>query len=97
MNGEFTLRNDVYKTVSQDGRHWTYRYMPSGFVFKAERVDDKFKLTSCEGGQLAFRCRRYFVPTIATRSMLVVPVTPKGTPPVITTRSPVAAKPSSRA
>ena len=32
--------------------------------------------------------------TIATRSILVVPATPSGMPPVITTRSPAAAKPS---
>src|SRR5262249_19526931 len=44
------------------------------------------------GGSI--RCVHHFAPTTATRSMLVVPVTLSGTPPVITTCSPLVAKPS---
>ena len=48
VNGYLSSRTDLYQTLSQGGKKWTYRYPRLGFVYSAERVDDSFKLFSCE-------------------------------------------------
>ena len=48
VDGFFQPRNDVYQTMTHDGRHWVYNYLRMGYVFKADRVDGKFELPSCE-------------------------------------------------
>jgi hypothetical protein len=48
VNGFFQPRVDVYQTLSQDPKHWSYRYLKLGYVFNAERVDNKYQITPCE-------------------------------------------------
>jgi hypothetical protein len=48
VNGLFNPRVDIYKNLFHDGKKWTYRFLGNGYVFNAERVEDSFKLFSCE-------------------------------------------------
>ena len=48
VDGFFQPRNDVYQNLSHDARRWAYKYLKLGYVSKAERVDDKLQLSSCE-------------------------------------------------
>lgn len=48
VDGLFQPRVDVYKTLKQDPGHWSYRYLKLGYVFNAERVDNKYEITACE-------------------------------------------------
>jgi hypothetical protein len=47
-NGQPYTRTDTYKILFQDGKHQTYRYLKTGFVYNSARVDDKFEMPSCE-------------------------------------------------
>jgi hypothetical protein len=48
VDGLFQPRVDVYKTLKQAPKHWSYRYLKLGYVFNAARVDDKYQITNCE-------------------------------------------------
>lgn len=79
-----------YTTLSLDGNVWRYRLSGTnvafghiGFTFESTRVTPDFAFPEC-GAKLS----SYFPSTKATRSMLVAPGVPSGTPAVITTRSP---------
>ncbi len=87
---------EQYISVVNDGRTRRYRLSQSnrgalylGYVYSATHVADDFDLPGC-GPTVSL----YFAPTNATRSMLVAPGVPSGTPAVMTTLSPGLAKPS---
>ena len=46
-DNQIMLSETPYKILSHDGKSQTYS-MPSGFVFRSKRVDDKFVMPPCD-------------------------------------------------
>ncbi len=47
VDGLFNPRNDAYKILSHDDSTQTYRYVPTGFVYKSGRVRANFQMPDC--------------------------------------------------